>query len=273
MSTNLLSAAELAQMQTDLEAVTLPDTCTILTIVSNAPDGEGGMVETWDAAALTLNDGFETAGAGGADIFGSWTEAAGDGAIADEGTIVHGGAHAAKLTCGATAWTTSLNQQFTVVPGAPYVIEIWMRGDGTNAGYAAVSNAAGDAYLVAVTAGTTGAAYVKTTLNFTAIAGETHAHLLLFSPITNGGVAYFDDVSVLRTMTPVACRLDAQGGGESDVARSLEPYATFVLTVPHDTTLDVGYRIVHGGYTYAVTAVDDDSSWPACLRATLEWIE
>src|SRR3972149_3921648 len=51
------------------------------------------------------NGGFETAGAGGADVWGSWTETAGDGALANETTLVHGGADAAKSTAGATDHT------------------------------------------------------------------------------------------------------------------------------------------------------------------------
>jgi hypothetical protein len=71
----------------------------------------------------------------------------------------------------------------------------------------------------------------------------------------------------------IACRLTAQGGGKSDVAVSLEPYSTSILTIPQSGTVTAGDRIVHNGYTYAVTAVDDDSSWLACKRATLEWVE
>lgn len=71
----------------------------------------------------------------------------------------------------------------------------------------------------------------------------------------------------------VPCRIDAQGGGESDVARSTEPYATFVLTLPQDAEVTADDRIVHNGWTYAVTAVDDDSSWMTCKRAVLEWVE
>src|SRR3990170_8781110 len=51
------------------------------------------------------NGGFETAGAGGADVWGSWTETAGDGALANETTLVHGGSDAAKITAGANAQT------------------------------------------------------------------------------------------------------------------------------------------------------------------------
>ena len=45
----LLSAAEIAQMQADLVASTLPDTCVIQTL-THASDGAGGINDTWAAA-------------------------------------------------------------------------------------------------------------------------------------------------------------------------------------------------------------------------------
>lgn len=43
------SAAELAQMRADLEAMTLPDTCVIQS-VTQVSDGQGGLVDTWAAS-------------------------------------------------------------------------------------------------------------------------------------------------------------------------------------------------------------------------------
>ncbi len=71
----------------------------------------------------------------------------------------------------------------------------------------------------------------------------------------------------------VACRLDARGGGRADVATSLTPYSSWMLTLPQSATIVAGNRVVHGGYTYAVMAVGDDPSWPVCLRATLERVD
>jgi hypothetical protein len=68
-----------------------------------------------------LNPGFETAGGGGADVFGGlWGETAGDGAIADETQHIHGGSHAAKLTAGPTKNTEISYFTFGVTPGASY---------------------------------------------------------------------------------------------------------------------------------------------------------
>jgi hypothetical protein len=57
------------------------------------------------------NAGFETAGAGGADVFANWTEqVAGASSIADEGALVHGGSHAAKMTVDGSNSTCTLLQ-------------------------------------------------------------------------------------------------------------------------------------------------------------------
>src|SRR5512138_3781816 len=47
------SAAELARIQADLEAATLPDTCNILS-VTQTRDAEGGITDTWGTATANL---------------------------------------------------------------------------------------------------------------------------------------------------------------------------------------------------------------------------
>jgi head-tail adaptor len=47
---SLPSADEIARWQTDLEAATLPDTCSILS-VTRVSDGQGGWTETWGTVA------------------------------------------------------------------------------------------------------------------------------------------------------------------------------------------------------------------------------
>lgn len=62
-------------------------------------------------AERLTNNGFETLGAGGADVFANWTEqVAGTSSIADEGTLVHGGSHAAKMTVDGSNSTCTLLQ-------------------------------------------------------------------------------------------------------------------------------------------------------------------
>lgn len=71
----------------------------------------------------------------------------------------------------------------------------------------------------------------------------------------------------------VACRLDNGSGQRANVARSVQPFSAWVLTVPYGTELSTAHRVVHGGETYAVIAVSDTGSWLACERGSLERIE
>lgn len=144
---------------------------------------------------LATNGGFETAGAGGADVFGTWTETAGDGAIADEAVVVSAGSHACKLTAGVTV-NTEVTQPVTVVPGQTYAFAFAARGDATYAGRYGVYDVTNAAYIIAATStGVTAAAYSSMTVEFVAPVDCVSARLELWCPSTNGGIAYFDAVS------------------------------------------------------------------------------
>ena len=145
---------------------------------------------------LLDNVGFEVAGAGGADVFGTWNEIAGDGAIADEGVIVHAGSHAAKLTAGASVDTEAW-QPATVTPGRLHKMTIWVRGDGTNAGrYYIKDQTAGETLLPYTSTGVIAETYAQITVYFTAPVGCSIIRVFCACPITVGGIAYFDDISV-----------------------------------------------------------------------------
>lgn len=68
----------------------------------------------------------------------------------------------------------------------------------------------------------------------------------------------------------VACRLDNGSGSRANVARSVQPFSAWVLTVPQGTGISTAHRVVHGGESYSVIAVSTDGSWLACERASLE---
>ena len=143
-----------------------------------------------------LNGGFETAGAGGADVWATWAETAGDGALANETTIVHGGSDAAKVTAGATA-NTKVAQTCGVIPGHVYTLSFWTRGDGTNGGRYGVYDVSNSADIVAAVAtGVTGTTYTQKTATFIAPAGCISVRIDLWCPTTDTGIAYFDDVSM-----------------------------------------------------------------------------
>jgi hypothetical protein len=147
-------------------------------------------------ANQVANGGFETAGAGGADVFGSWTETASDGAIAAETTLVHGGAKAAKLTAGAGK-NARMYQYATVVPGKSYQVSLWMAGDGTNQARFYVMDVTHSWDWLNEATGPAAAAYAQSTIDFTAPAGCYVVALQAQCPNAVGGIGYFDDIALM----------------------------------------------------------------------------
>jgi len=68
----------------------------------------------------------------------------------------------------------------------------------------------------------------------------------------------------------ITCRLDITRKMEGQGGASLREYQETVLSLPYNTTVDVNYRVEHGGYTYNVTSVNNDQSWIAVKRVMLE---
>jgi len=66
------------------------------------------------------------------------------------------------------------------------------------------------------------------------------------------------------------CRLDITNKMEGLGGASMREYQSTILSVPYNTTVDVNKRVEHGGYTYNITAVNNDQSWIAVKRVTLE---
>lgn len=145
---------------------------------------------------LLSNGGFETAGAGGADIWANWTETAGDGTLANETSLVHEGADSAKMTAGATK-DTRISQTITLVAGKKYRLRFWTRGDGTYDGLYQIWDVSNSAWIKSGThTGVTGTAYAVVVHVFTAPAGCISAYTQLLCSTTEGGVCYFDACEV-----------------------------------------------------------------------------
>jgi len=152
------------------------------------------------SATLTGNGGFGIAGAGGADVFDTWVESAGDGSIVDETTVVLYGSHACKLISGPTS-NTYIYQQIGVTAGKTYRLTFGTRGDGTNACHYTVYDVS-NATHIACTGGTgirstgvtSGAGYGRVYDNFVAPAGCANIRIILYCPAADAGYGYFDDV-------------------------------------------------------------------------------
>jgi len=189
-------------------------------IIGYWPLGEaaGSIAHEFSARKVEMlaNGGFETAGGGGADIWGTWTETAGDGALADEAVLFQAGAHAAKITAGATA-NTKVDQTIVVRPGMIYGLSFWTRGDATNAGRYLVRDVTNAADIIATTStGIAGTTYTRYEINFVAPAACISVRIDIMCPAANGGIAYFDSVSVMGGTEGIYSNVGLNAGGIGD---------------------------------------------------------
>lgn len=160
------------------------------------------------------NPGFETAGAGGADVFANWTESAGDGAIARSLAVFKSGVASAQLTSGPNS-DTHIYQDFTVVPGETFIFSFWTRGSGTNAGRYRVNCVTTGVDLFSLgTTGIAGTTFSLITGKWVVPATVVTIRIYLYCPAADGQAAYFDDVSARRSNGTVTfgmeqtCNLD-----------------------------------------------------------------
>lgn len=167
-----------AEMLSHAQTGKLPSWCDV---------GSGSMVAIMSPSLL--NGGFETAGGGGADIWGTWTETnvTGTGALADETSITNSGSHAAKMTTGASGMA-GVRASIGLVPGRKYRIEFYARDDGNNATLTVESDQGN--YGTAVSALTN--VYTKYSFEFVANSGA-----VIIKCTQNNKVIYIDDVTIL----------------------------------------------------------------------------
>jgi len=95
---------------------------------------------------LLANGNFEIAGAGGADIWASWTENAGTGTLTDITSDRKEGAHACEMLTGAGV-DTYIYQDVTVTAGQAYRLTFWSKDMSTETAAGNHDGAAGAAFL------------------------------------------------------------------------------------------------------------------------------
>ena len=77
------------------------------------------------------------------------------------------------------------------------------------------------------------------------------------------------------TGTAIACRLDTVQSiysGERVTGGAIQPYLTYMMSLPYDTVVSDANIIVHSGTDYAVKTVNRGQSWKAVVRVQLERI-
>jgi len=124
-------------------------------------------------------------------------ELVGDGAIADEGVLVHTGDHAAKLTAGASFNTNIRQDSVAVIPGKTYTLSFYTRGDGANQGrYGVYDNINTEFILFREPTGVAGAVYTLVEYEFDAPQYCTSINVYFQCPEPLNGIAYFDTSSL-----------------------------------------------------------------------------
>jgi hypothetical protein len=69
----------------------------------------------------------------------------------------------------------------------------------------------------------------------------------------------------------VRFRLDMESGSEPISGGGVSvPFTRYKGSLPYDTTVVSGNRILHSGLTYAITSVNVSQSWKAVIRLDLE---
>ena len=95
-------------------------------------------------------------------------------------------------------------------------------------------------------------------------------NILEVTQTADGQGGFTDSWGTATGGTAVACRLDGVRGNEQYEGAAIRPYHTYVLTLPHDTTISGTNRVEVGSNTFNVTSIDTDKSWSACVRVYLE---
>ena len=76
--------------------------------------------------------------------------------------------------------------------------------------------------------------------------------------------------------TSISCRMDTiQGqrqGMEKVTAAAMQPYITYMLSIPYDTTITEKNRVEHNSDTFTVKSINENQSWIAVKRVELEKI-
>ncbi len=70
--------------------------------------------------------------------------------------------------------------------------------------------------------------------------------------------------------TAIPCRLDVVQGREQVTGGAIQPYISYMLSLPYDTTVAEENIIEHSGVDYFVKSINLSQSWIAVRRVELE---
>lgn len=149
---------------------------------------------------ILLNGGFESAGAGGADVFASWTEYTSNGTIVDETTVVQAGTHACKLTRGTADYDPYLYQNFTTVSaGQVYTLTGYAQSSVAAKARVSVYDNTHSAYIDSIEQVAVGGtnAWGSFSRSFTIPTDCVSIRIMCYAPTTAASIAYYDSLALI----------------------------------------------------------------------------
>lgn len=88
--------------------------------------------------------------------------------------------------------------------------------------------------------------------------------------ITHAPDGFGGQTDTRGTASAISCRLDVVSGREQVIGGALQPFTSYILSIPYDTTIDTTNEILFNGITYAVKSAPQNKSWNAVKRIELE---
>lgn len=70
--------------------------------------------------------------------------------------------------------------------------------------------------------------------------------------------------------TAIACRLDVTQSNEQVTGGAIQPYTSYMMSLPYDVTVNPSNIIEHNGVDYSVKPSNANQSWIAVKRVPLE---
>jgi hypothetical protein len=172
---------------------------------------------TVDLDRLGATGGFESFTGGGTGTPVGWTEAdTGTGSVIQETSNTHSGSSAVALAGGASG-VGLIYKDFTARAGQRFMLDVWLRGNGTQTAKCRVQNLTTGKYLTsggawqtasAEAASRTTASYAQTQLAFTVenwtLCQASTVTIRVSVLCTENGTVYADDVCVYPTLNIVS---------------------------------------------------------------------
>lgn len=148
---------------------------------------------------LVLNNGMETAGTGGSDIWANWTENVGNGTLVRDSAVKYSGTYSAKITAGSSL-NTYIYQLISVSSDTTYTLMFYARGDGLNDPRYAVWDTTNSSWITTTTnTDITSTSFTQYNAYFTTPGNCTSIRIYLYCGDTNGAVVYFDEIYLVAS--------------------------------------------------------------------------